>query len=66
MIALIFIYLIGCVYGYLSYKKDMLSEFNQWTVSDRKIGLALSIFSWVCVFAGWIIQQKQNDKPASW
>lgn len=67
MIIQILIYLSGCVTTYILCKNVMFRS-RRWTVSDRRVGLLFSAFSWVGVFSvlvtTWVTSE--NDKPAKW
>lgn len=70
IILIILAYLIGCVLGYLVYKRT-LKYYGTYTIKDRKRAIALSIFSWITVFTGisiifWDWLSEENDTPAKW
>jgi hypothetical protein len=68
MVLWIIVYLVGVVLGYISFKKWMIGGGCAWSVANRWMGLFLSLFSWVTVFAGVILIYLETcaDKPAKW
>lgn len=72
MIPYILIYLIGCVVAYVRLKKKARTHFREWTVaewtvSDRKIAIYLSLLSWITATIGVaLVSDADNDKPAKW
>lgn len=69
-IYLLIAYLCGLPIGYILYKKQTIRLFGEWTIADRRIGLVISIFSWInCIIyllMEFISSTDGEDEKANW
>ena len=66
---IVFIYLIGVILAYLSYRKYWTMDGENWTVGHRRKGVIFAIIAnWfmLIVYTMATISISENDKPASW
>ena len=62
------VYLVGCVLCYIALKRAMSNDSDNWTVSDRRSAIFLSISSWAGVVSALIASLiiGGNNKKSNW
>lgn len=64
----IIIYIFGCIGSYFLAKKEIIKDGMEWSISDRRKGIFLSLFSWFSILAILIqvFLYHDQDRPAKW
>jgi len=62
------IYLSGCVVTYICIKNHILDTKKKYTVSDKRMNLFTSVFSWVgfLAYEASLFVTYKDDTPANW